>query len=126
MARIAGVNIPREKRVEIGLTYIYGIGRTTARAILGKAGIDVNKKVQDLTDDEVALALPGDELLPDAVWVVDRATTLDAPPARVLARGLRQKFCVGEGEAMLEFHVESFRGHFTLPCATSMIARTAR
>ncbi len=54
MARIAGIDLPKKKRAEVGLTYIFGIGRTTARAILGKAGIDVNTKVQDLTDDEVS------------------------------------------------------------------------
>ncbi len=54
MARIAGVNIPREKRVEIGLTYIYGIGRSTAQKVLGDLGIDLNTKVRDLTDEEVA------------------------------------------------------------------------
>jgi len=53
VARIAGVNIPREKRVEIGLTYIYGIGRSTAQKVLGDLGIDLNTKVRDLTDDEV-------------------------------------------------------------------------
>ena len=53
MARIAGVDLPKKKRAEIGLTYIHGIGHTTARAILAKAGVDVNKKVDDLTDDEV-------------------------------------------------------------------------
>ena len=54
MARIAGVNLPREKRVEIGLTYIYGIGRSTAQKVLGDLGIDLNTKVRDLTDEEVA------------------------------------------------------------------------
>lgn len=53
MARIAGVDLPKKKRAEIGLTYITGIGHTSARAILTKAGVDVNKKVNDLTDDEV-------------------------------------------------------------------------
>lgn len=52
MARIAGIDLPKNKRGEIGLTYIYGIGRSTAKEILNKAGIDVNKKVQDWTDDE--------------------------------------------------------------------------
>ncbi len=52
MARIAGVDLPREKRVEIGLTYIYGIGRPTALAILEKAGIDPNTRIKDLTEDE--------------------------------------------------------------------------
>lgn len=54
MARIAGIDLPKKKRSEVGLTYIYGIGRTTARTILGRAGVDFNKKIGDLTDDEVA------------------------------------------------------------------------
>ena len=53
MARIAGVNLPREKRVEIGLTYIYGIGRSTAQKILGSLSLDQDTKVRDLTDEEV-------------------------------------------------------------------------
>lgn len=52
MARIAGVDLPRMKRVEIGLTYIYGIGRTRALSILARAGVDPGKKVKDLNDDE--------------------------------------------------------------------------
>lgn len=54
MARIAGVDLPKNKRAEIGLTYIYGIGRTTAQKILGKAKVDVNKRVGELNDDEVS------------------------------------------------------------------------
>lgn len=53
MARIAGINIPLNKRVEIGLTYIYGIGRSTANDLLTEAGIDPDTYVRDLTDDEV-------------------------------------------------------------------------
>ena len=53
MARIAGVDLPREKRVEIGLTYIYGIGRVSSNKILEAAGVDPNTRVKDLTDDEV-------------------------------------------------------------------------
>ena len=53
MARIAGVDLPREKRVEIGLTYIYGIGRVSSNRILEAAGIDPSTRVRDLTDDEV-------------------------------------------------------------------------
>ena len=52
MARISGVDIPDNKRGEIALTYIFGIGKSSAQHILGQAGIDVNKKVQDWTDDE--------------------------------------------------------------------------
>lgn len=54
MARIAGVDLPKNKRSEIGLTYIYGIGRTTSQKILAKAGVDLNKKIGDLNDDEVS------------------------------------------------------------------------
>lgn len=53
MARIAGVDLPRTKRAEIGLTYIYGIGRARALSILSRAGVDAGKAVKDLTDDEV-------------------------------------------------------------------------
>lgn len=54
MARIAGVDLPREKRVEIGLTYVYGIGKTSSNKILAKAGINPDTRVKDLTEDEVA------------------------------------------------------------------------
>ena len=53
MARIAGVNLPNQKRLEIGLTYIYGIGQTTAQRICKALELDPNEKVKDLTDDEV-------------------------------------------------------------------------
>ncbi len=53
MARIAGVNIPPQKRVEIGLTYIYGVGRSTSNKILALVGIDPDTKVRDLTEEEV-------------------------------------------------------------------------
>ena len=54
MARIAGVDLPREKRVEIGLTYIYGIGRKTANDILSATGVNPDTRVKDLTEDDVA------------------------------------------------------------------------
>jgi small subunit ribosomal protein S13 len=54
MARIAGVDIPREKRVEVSLTYIFGIGRTTSNKVLSETGIDPDTRVRDLTEDEVA------------------------------------------------------------------------
>jgi small subunit ribosomal protein S13 len=53
MARIAGVDLPREKRIEIGLTYIYGIGRVSSGKILEAAGVDPDTRVKDLTDEEV-------------------------------------------------------------------------
>jgi small subunit ribosomal protein S13 len=53
VARVAGVDIPNNKRSEIALTYIYGIGKSSAQVILAKAGIDLNKKVKDLSEDEL-------------------------------------------------------------------------
>ena len=53
MARIAGVDLPRDKRLEVGLTYIYGIGRTTSNKILKEAGVSPDLRVKDLTDDDV-------------------------------------------------------------------------
>jgi small subunit ribosomal protein S13 len=53
MARIAGIDLPKQKRGEIGLTYIYGVGRSTAQKILSKANVDWNKKVQDWNDDDL-------------------------------------------------------------------------
>lgn len=54
MARIAGIELPKMKRAEVGLTYLHGIGRTSAQNILKKAGVDWNKKIGELSDDEVA------------------------------------------------------------------------
>jgi len=53
MARIAGINIPLNKRVEVGLTYIYGIGRTTSNRLLADVGVEPDRKVRDLTEEEV-------------------------------------------------------------------------
>ncbi len=66
MARIAGVDLPREKRVEIGLTYIYGIGRVSANRLLAEADVNPDTRVKDLTDDEVkriTAAIEADHLL---------------------------------------------------------------
>ncbi|MBD0357760.1 MAG: 30S ribosomal protein S13, partial [Rubrobacter sp.] len=54
MARIAGVDLPREKRVEVGLTYVYGIGRSTAKKILNETGVNPDTKIRDLAEGEVA------------------------------------------------------------------------
>ena len=54
MARISGVDLPREKRIEIGLTYIYGIGRTISNQILAETGVDPDTRVKDLTDDQIS------------------------------------------------------------------------
>jgi small subunit ribosomal protein S13 len=53
MARVAGIDLPREKRTEVGLTYIYGIGRSTAKKICAETGVDPNTKIRDLTEGEV-------------------------------------------------------------------------
>jgi small subunit ribosomal protein S13 len=53
MARIAGVDLPRNKRTEVALTYVYGVGRSSARRICAQAGVDINRKTDDLGDDEV-------------------------------------------------------------------------
>ena len=55
MARISGVDLPREKRIEVGLTYVYGVGRSTARKILKETGVDPDTKVRDLAEGEVAM-----------------------------------------------------------------------
>ena len=57
MARIAGVDLPPAKRAEIGLTYIYGVGRTRSKSLLHRAGINFDKKVRDLTEDVLKLGL---------------------------------------------------------------------
>ena len=57
MARIAGIDLPKDKRVEIGLTYIYGIGRTSANKILAEAGINPDTRVKDLTEEDEAATL---------------------------------------------------------------------
>ena len=54
MARISGVDLPRDKRIEIGLTYFFGIGRTTAKEIIAKTGVNPDTRVRDLTEDDVA------------------------------------------------------------------------
>jgi small subunit ribosomal protein S13 len=54
VARIAGIDLPRNKRVEVALTYIYGVGRSTSQVILNKAGVDFNTRTDELTEDEVA------------------------------------------------------------------------
>ena len=53
MARIAGVNLPQQKRIEVGLTYVYGVGRTTSNRLLGEVGVSPDTYVRDLTEDEV-------------------------------------------------------------------------
>ena len=85
MARISGINIPLNKRVEIGLTYIYGIGRSQSNAILKKAGVDPNTYVKDLTDDEVIK-------LRDAI---DRDLTVEGDLRRELSQNIKRLMEIG-------------------------------
>lgn len=85
MARIAGVDLPRNKRVEIGLTYIYGIGRTLSNEILRKAGIGADKRVKDLTESEVAALRE----------VIDREYVVEGDLRRDLQMNIRRLIDIG-------------------------------
>lgn len=85
MARIAGVNIPPQKRVEIGLTYIYGIGRSTANKVLAKVGVDPDTKVRDLTEDEIMR-------LRD---VIERELTVEGDLRRERAQNIKRLMDIG-------------------------------
>ena len=85
MARISGVNIPLNKRVEVGLTYIYGIGRSTSQKVLGIVGIDPNTKVRDLTEDEVMK-------LRDAI---DREVTVEGDLRRERSQNIKRLMDIG-------------------------------
>ena len=85
MARIAGVDLPREKRVEIGLTYVYGIGRASSNRILAEAGIDPNTRVRDLSDDEVAKIRE----------VIDATQTVEGDLRREIALNIKRLVEIG-------------------------------
>ena len=85
MARISGVDLPKDKRVEIGLTYIYGIGRKSAKDILEKAGIDPDIRVKDLTDDQEAA-------LRD---VIDKDYTIEGDLRREVALNIKRLTEIG-------------------------------
>ena len=80
MARLAGVDLPRDKRVEIGLTYIYGISRTTSNRILAEAGVNPDTRVRDLTDDEVSRIKD----------VMDRTCTVEGDLRRQIAMDIKR------------------------------------
>ncbi|MDO4619601.1 MAG: 30S ribosomal protein S13 [Lachnospiraceae bacterium] len=80
MARLAGVDLPRDKRVEIGLTYIYGIGRTTSNKILAEAGVNPDTRVRDLTDEEVIKIKD----------VMDRTCTVEGDLRRQIAMDIKR------------------------------------
>ena len=85
MARIAGIDLPRDKRIEVGLTYIYGIGRKSANDILKEAGIDPDIRVKDLTDDQEA-ALRS---------VIDRGYTIEGDLRREVAMNIKRLTEIG-------------------------------
>ncbi len=85
MARIAGVDLPREKRVEIGLTYVYGIGRASSNRILAEAGVNPDTRVRDLTDDEVAKIRD----------VIDRTQTVEGDLRRQIALNIKRLVEIG-------------------------------
>ena len=85
MARIAGIDLPREKRIEIGLTYIYGIGRTSAQKILEMTGINPDIRVKDLTEDQEAA-------LRD---VIDKHFTIEGDLRRVVALNIKRLTEIG-------------------------------
>ena len=80
MARISGVDLPREKRVEIGLTYIYGIGRVTSNRILAQADVNPDTRVRDLTDEEVARIRD----------VIDETVTVEGDLRREIALNIKR------------------------------------
>ena len=80
MARISGVDLPREKRVEIGLTYIYGIGRVTSNRILAQANVNPDTRVRDLTDEEVARIRD----------VIDETVTVEGDLRREIALNIKR------------------------------------
>jgi small subunit ribosomal protein S13 len=85
MARIAGVDLPREKRIEIGLTYIFGIGRPSALRILNEAGVSLDTRVRDLTDDEVSRIRE----------VMDRTQTVEGDLRREVALNIKRLVEIG-------------------------------
>lgn len=85
MARIAGVDLPRNKRIEIGLTYIYGIGRSASNGILAKANVDRNKKSDDLSDEEVVRLRQ----------VIDQAYKVEGDLRREIAQNVKRYMDLG-------------------------------
>ena len=85
MARIAGVDLPREKRVEIGLTYVYGIGHSSAVRILNEAGVSLDTRVRDLTDEEVSRIRD----------VIDRTQTVEGDLRREVSLNIKRLMEIG-------------------------------
>ena len=90
MARIAGTDLPRDKRVEIGLTYIYGIGRTRSRELLQSLDIDINTKVRDLTDAEVV----------QIRQFIQNNLTVEGDLRREVAQNIKRKIEIGSYQGL--------------------------
>lgn len=90
MARIAGTDLPRDKRVEIGLTYIFGIGRTTSQQILQSLDIDMNTKVRDLTDAEVV----------QIRQFIQNNLTVEGDLRREVAQNIKRKIEIGSYQGL--------------------------
>jgi small subunit ribosomal protein S13 len=90
MARIAGVDIPREKRLEISLTYIYGIGRTTSNQVCAETSVNPNTRVRDLTDEEVAKL---------RVWI-DANLKVEGDLRRDVAQDIKRKIEIGSYQGL--------------------------
>ena len=90
MARIAGTDLPRDKRVEIGLTYIFGVGNTTSRQLLAELDIDPNTKVRDLTDSEVVKIRQ----------YVDGNLTVEGDLRRDIAQNIKRKIEIGSYQGL--------------------------
>jgi len=85
MARISGVDLPREKRIEIGLTYVYGIGRPSSKRILSEAGVNPNTRVRDLTDEEVIKIRD----------IIDKTQTVEGDLRREIALNIKRLTEIG-------------------------------
>ena len=103
MARIAGVDLPREKRVEIGLTYIFGIGRVSSNRILAQAGVNPDTRVRDLTDDEVKRISA----------VIDETQTVEGDLKRQIAMDIKRLQEIGCYRGVRHRKSLPVRGHKT-------------
>ena len=103
MARISGVDIPREKRLEIALTYVFGIGKPTAQKICADTGLDPNQRVRNLTDDEVAQI---------RTWVEDKLT-VEGDLRREVAQDIKRKIEIGSYQGIRHRRSLPVRGQRT-------------
>ena len=103
MARIEGVDLPGNKRVEVGLTYLFGIGRSTARKILSATDVDLNKKVKDLTDDEVGKIRE----------VIDKNYTIEGDLKRKVSMDIKRLMDIGSYRGTRHRRSLPVRGQWT-------------